>query len=127
LQFRSIDTGPFDALGACVQPIRLLHGPRFQVLGFRVGDIAYCTDVKEIPPESWRYLEGLKHLILGALRFRPHPTHMNLEEALATCDRVRPKQTWLTHLSHEFGHEETEKLLPGHVRLAYDGLRLPLV
>jgi phosphoribosyl 1,2-cyclic phosphate phosphodiesterase len=113
----------FEALGQTVLPIRLDHG-RFSVLGFRVGDLAYCTDVSHIPAESWPLLEGLDTLILDALRHEPHPTHFSLGEALAVVERLRPRRTYLTHLSHVFDHRTTESTLPPRVALAYDGLTL---
>jgi phosphoribosyl 1,2-cyclic phosphate phosphodiesterase len=106
-----------------VLPIRLEHG-RFAVLGFRVGDLAYCTDVSRIPPESWPLLGGLDTLILDALRHEPHPTHFSLEEALAVIERLKPRRAYLTHLSHSFDHGPTESTLPPQVALAYDGLTL---
>lgn len=114
---------PFQVLGQTVLPIRLEHG-RFRVLGYRVGDLAYCTDVNKIPDESWPLLEGLDTLILDALRHEPHPTHFNLEEALAVVERLKPRRVWLTHLSHGFDHGPTETTLPPRVALAYDGLTL---
>ncbi len=125
LVFRTIDTEPFQVLGAEVTPIRLVHGA-FRVLGFRVGQVAYCTDVKRVPEESLPLLENLDVLILDCLRREPHVSHMNLEEALELVDRVRPQQTWLTHICHRLEHEATEAVLPENVRLAYDGLRIPL-
>jgi phosphoribosyl 1,2-cyclic phosphate phosphodiesterase len=110
-------------LGQRLMPIRLMHG-RFQVLGFRCGDLAYCTDVVRIPDESWPLLEGLDTLILDALRPEPHPTHFNLEQALEVVQRLKPRRTFLTHLSHRFDHAETEAILPNGVALAYDGLSL---
>jgi phosphoribosyl 1,2-cyclic phosphate phosphodiesterase len=96
------------------------------VLGFRFGDVAYCTDVKAIPPESLAKLEGLDVLILDCLRPEPHYTHMNVEEALATAQRLRPKRTLFTHMAHRLEHEATNQTLPPGVELAYDGLRIPL-
>lgn len=115
----------FEVLGQSVTPIRLDHG-RFRVLGFRFGDLAYCTDVSRIPDESRPLLEGLDTLVLDALRREPHPTHFSLDQALAEIRRIRPRQAYLTHLSHSLDHAETEKRLPENVRLAYDGLALPL-
>jgi len=124
LEFQRIGPGQsFTLLGQTILPIRLHHG-RFKVLGFRVGDLAYCTDVSEIPDESWPLLQGLRVLVLDALRHDPHPTHFNLEQALAVVDRLRPAQTYLTHLSHQFDHSVTENALPQGVSLAYDGLTL---
>jgi phosphoribosyl 1,2-cyclic phosphate phosphodiesterase len=124
IRFESLTPGlPFAVLGQTVVPIRLQHG-RFQVLGFRVGDLAYCTDVNKIPDESWPLLEGLDTLILDALRYEPHPTHFCLDEALAVVERLRPRRVWFTHLSHSFDHGPTETTLPPRVGLAYDGLTL---
>lgn len=120
--FRRIEPGvPFEAVGETIRPIRLEHG-RFRVLGFRIGDVAYCTDVSRIPESSWSELEGLDVLILDALRRAPHPTHLSLDQALEVVDRLRPRRTYLTHLSHDLGHESTERGLPDDVRLAFDGL-----
>jgi phosphoribosyl 1,2-cyclic phosphate phosphodiesterase len=122
--FRSISPGvTFEVLGQTVLPLRLEHG-RFRVLGFRVGDLAYCTDVNRIPEETWPHLEGLDTLVLDALRFEPHPTHFSLNEALAVVERLRPGRTLLTHLSHSFDHGAVETTLPPRVGLAYDGLAL---
>ncbi len=113
----------FQLLGQSILPVRLEHG-KGRVLGFRVGNMAYCTDVSRIPDETWPLLEGLDILILDALRHEPHPTHFHLDAALATIARLQPKQTILTHLSHGFDHGPTESTLPPGVRLAYDGLAL---
>lgn len=122
IQFVRIRPGvPFEVLGQQVMPIRLDHGP-FTVLGFRVGNLAYCTDVNRIPDASWSLLEGLDTLVLDALRFRPHPTHFSLQEALAVIDRLKPRRTLFTHLSHDLDHSPTEAMLPANVGLAYDGL-----
>jgi phosphoribosyl 1,2-cyclic phosphate phosphodiesterase len=125
LRFERIEPGrPFRVLGQEILPIRLMHG-RFGVLGFRVGGLAYCTDVSRIPDESWPLLEGLDTLVLDALRHEPHPTHFSLGEALEVVARLRPRRTYLTHLSHGFDHGPTEARLPAGVALAYDGLSLP--
>jgi len=121
LDFHTIGTAPFEVLGQTVVPVPLRHA-RFHVLGFRVDDVAYCTDVNAIPPESWPLLEGLDVLVLDALRPRPHPGHFSLDESLAVIARVKPKRTYLTHMSHELEHESTNRRLPPGVELAYDGL-----
>lgn len=126
LEFRRIGLAPFELLGQEVVPIRLRHGPHFDVLGFRFGDVAYCTDTNGIPEESWPLLEGLDVLILGALRDRPHPTHFSLEEAVETAQRTGAGRTLLTHLGHELEHEATSALLPAGIEIAYDGLEVPL-
>lgn len=124
LTFESVEPGrPFEVLGQPVMPIRLLHG-RFRVLGFRFGGLAYCTDVGRIPEESWPLLEGLDTLVLDALRPQPHPAHFSLEQALEVIARLRPRQAYLTHLSHQMDHGPVEASLPAGVALAYDGLSL---
>jgi phosphoribosyl 1,2-cyclic phosphate phosphodiesterase len=122
LVFQRIDDEPFQCLGETVTPIPLIHA-HFAVLGFRVGDVAYCTDVNSIPPESWRRLEGLRVLVLDALRYKPHPGHFSVDEALDVIDRLKPKQAYLTHISHELDHETVNRQLPAGVELAYDGLK----
>lgn len=117
---------PFEALGATITPLRLHHGPRTQVLGFRFGDIAYCTDTSGIPDESMALLQGLDVLILDCLRREPHVTHFGVGQALAVVERLKPRQTYFTHISHDLEHEATNAALPPGVELAYDGLELPL-
>lgn len=122
-KFQEISTDPFEILGLKVQPIRLLHG-QLPVLGFRIGDIAFCTDVSEIPEESWPLLEELDVLIIDALRHSPHPTHFNVEQSLQAISKIKPKQAYLTHVSHEIEYETTNRELPEGIEVAYDGLRL---
>ncbi|MCI0737489.1 MAG: MBL fold metallo-hydrolase [Gemmataceae bacterium] len=121
LEFRNIEEAPFSVLGQRVTPIPLIHA-HFHVLGFRMGDVAYCTDVNKIPKESWPLLEGVRILVLDALRYRPHPGHFSLDEALEVVDRLKPERTYFTHMSHDLEHEETNRNLPKNVELAYDGL-----
>ena len=124
LRFERIGPGEaFTVLGQRIMPIRLEHG-RFRVLGFRIDNLAYCTDVNRIPDESWPLLEGVDTLILDALRPEPHPTHFHLEGALEAIERINPRQAYLTHLSHSFDHGPAEAALPPRVALAYDGLSL---
>jgi phosphoribosyl 1,2-cyclic phosphate phosphodiesterase len=125
LEFIPIGQGSFSVLGQSIAPFRLWHG-QFKVLGFRFGNIAYCTDTNKIPDESWPLLEGLDVLILDALRPRPHPTHFSLDEALEVVERVKPRRTLLTHISHEIEHAWALQNLPPGVEPAYDGLRVPL-
>ena len=126
LRFHRIDEQPFEILGNQVIPIRLLHGPKFQVLGFRFGNIAYCTDTNQIPVDSLPLLNNLDVLILDALRPRPHPTHFSLDEAVALAERLRARRTYFTHIGHELDHAATNAQLPKSMELAYDGLRLPI-
>ena len=124
LEFTNFDEEPFQALSTSVVPIHLNHGPRFEVKGFRFGDIAYCTDVKSIPERSMEKLHGLKVLVIGALREEPHPTHLNFEEALAIVDELRPGQTYFTHCSCKVDYETANARLPDGVEIAYDGLEI---
>jgi phosphoribosyl 1,2-cyclic phosphate phosphodiesterase len=126
LQIRSIDSQPFVALGVRLEPIPLVHGPHCNVLGFRFGNVAYCTDTNFISASSMQKLLGLDCLVLDALRYTEHPTHFNVDQALEVVEQLRPKMTYLTHLSHELDYEITNARLPAHVQLAYDGLRIPL-
>lgn len=118
--------GPFNVLGARVIPVPLSHGPRFDVLGFRVGNVAYCTDVKSIPEQSKPLLMNLDVLILSALRPDPHPTHMNIEEAIAASRELGARKTYFTHCSCSVDYETVMQGLPDGVEVAYDGLRIPL-
>ena len=118
-----IEQQPFEVDGLPITPIPLLHGS-LPVLGFRVGRLAYCTDCGEIPAESWPLLRDLDVLVLDALRKRPHPTHFNLEEAVAAASRVGAGRTYFTHIAHALGHAATNAELPAGMELAYDGLVL---
>jgi len=115
----------FSLLGESVTPIRLLHG-KLPVLGFRVGNVAYCTDVSEIPEASIEKLQGLDVLILDALRPDPHPTHFSRDQAIAVAQKIGAKRTWFTHVSCRMEHEETNAMLPESMQLAYDGLEIDL-
>lgn len=114
-------TGPFEAQGVTVVPIPVMHG-RTKVNGYRFDRLAYLTDAKDVPASSVDLMRGVDVLVVNALRERPHPTHLNVEEALAVIAEVKPRVAYLTHVSHEMGHHEGSRLLPDHVHLAYDGL-----
>lgn len=122
IDFRRIERPTTRVLDHDVTPIPLRHG-RYDVLGFRIANVAYCTDVNLIPEESWPLLEGLDVLILDALRFRPHPTHFSFDEAMVVVEKLKPKQTYFTHISCKLDPVEAEKRMPPNVALAYDGLR----
>jgi phosphoribosyl 1,2-cyclic phosphate phosphodiesterase len=101
------------------------HG-EMEIVGFRFGSVAYLTDVSAIPEGSFALLKGLDLLVLSALRHKPHPSHATVEQALGWSRRIGAKQTLLTHIAHELGHEETNRALPAGVALAYDGLMVPV-
>ena len=122
LEFRRVGEQPFEVLGERFTPIPLVHG-RFNVLGFRVGNVAYCTDVSAIPKRSWPLLEGLDVFVIDALRpDKPHPSHFSLGQALEAVARVKPRQAFLTHMSHTMDYDQLVKTLPAGVAPAYDGL-----
>jgi phosphoribosyl 1,2-cyclic phosphate phosphodiesterase len=125
LVFRQFNGEPLEVLGTRVVPIPMRHG-RHGVLGYRIGNLAYCTDTNGIPPSSMALLEGLDVLVLDCLRRRPHPTHFSLEESIEMARRLAPQRTLFTHMSHNLEHEEISALLPPGMELAYDGLRIPL-
>jgi len=117
---------PFEAAGINVLPLRAMHA-QLPILGFRIGNMAYITDFKTLPEATLSQLEGLDLLVMGTLRFKPHFSHLMVEEALTLINRLAPKQTYLTHMSHDMGlHALVEKKLPPDVRLAYDGLKIKL-
>lgn len=125
ISLRRIRPGePVHVGEAEVWPFRVMHG-QLPILGYRVGRFAYVTDMTGIAPDALHCLEGLDCLVVNALRFEPHPTHQSLAEALALVERLSPRTAYFTHMSHGIGlHEETEKLLPPHVHLGYDGLTI---
>ncbi len=114
---------PFDLAGLRWTPIRLLHG-RLPIVGFKVGRCAYCTDVSSIPPESYPLLADLDVLVIDALRYRHHPTHLTVDQALAIIDELRPRRAYLTHIAHDIRHADLEPKLPEHVFLGYDGITI---
>ena len=112
--------GPFTLGGLEFVPIPLLHGP-LPILGFRVGAFAYLTDCNQIPAGSWPLLDGVRTLVLDALRDRPHSTHFSVDQALDVVARLRPGRAYFTHIAHDLSHQATCARLPAGVELAYDG------
>ena len=115
--------GIVELSGARFEPIPVMHGDD-QIHGYRFGTAAYVTDFSDIPEASQDRLRGLDILFLDALRHRPHPTHSTLENSVRLVERLQPKRAFFTHISHDLAHEETNRSLPEHIRLAYDGLKL---
>ena len=109
-----------EAEFTCV-PVK--HG-EMEIAGFRFGDAAYLTDVSEIPESSFSLLQGLNTLVLPSLRHHPHPSHATVKQAVEWAERIGARQTWLTHIAHELGHEATNRILPPGVAMAYDGLEV---
>jgi phosphoribosyl 1,2-cyclic phosphate phosphodiesterase len=112
-----------ELFGARFETVKVIHGDT-EIDGFRFGSAAYLTDFSEIPEASFGKLEGLDLLFLDALRRRPHPTHSSVEQSLKIVERLKPRRTFFTHISHDLRHEETNASLPPNVQLAYDGLKL---
>ncbi len=115
-------TNSFSIGDLSLIPIPAKHG-EVDVLGFRVGNMAYCTDMSFIPDSSMKLLEGVETLVLNALRRTPHKTHFNIEQACEIASIVGAKNTYFTHISHALGkHADVSQELPNGVKLAYDGL-----
>lgn len=128
---------PLNLHGLRFTPLRLLHG-RLPVLGYRIEalnrrravaevqppplPLAYCTDVSAIPPETWPKLTGLRTLVLDMLRYRAHPTHFTVDQAVNAAERIAAEHTWFTHMTHDILHAELDSELPEGMHLAYDGL-----
>ena len=118
-------TGPFQIAGQTWTPIPLFHGD-MPVLGFRIGNLAYCTDTNQIPPSSFDLLKDLDLLVLDALQYKRHTTHFSVEEALSVAAQIGAKQTFFTHIAHALGHEATNATFPPNIRLAHDGLKITI-
>ena len=107
-----------------ITPLRVMHG-RLPILGYRIGNIGYITDMLTMPDVSYEQLRQLDVLVVNALRIAPHPTHQNLAEALDTARRIGAKETYFIHMSHHIGLQaEVERQLPPHVYFASDGLEI---
>jgi phosphoribosyl 1,2-cyclic phosphate phosphodiesterase len=123
LEALPLEDSGVDLFGLRFTPVPILHGDR-PIVGFRFGRAAYLTDHSDIPAKSIPLLEGLDVLFLDALRHTPHPTHSTIERSLRWVEQLRPARAYFTHICHELGHEATNRMLPPHVRLAYDGLEI---
>jgi Metal-dependent hydrolases of the beta-lactamase superfamily I len=121
-----IDENSFEINGLKIQPIRVMHY-KLPILGYRIGNVAYLTDVKTIGDHAIEQLKGLDVLILNALRIEKHISHLSLNEALEIAKKIGAKRTFFTHMSHDMGlHSEINSLLPESIQLSYDGLQLQL-
>ena len=117
---------PFLLDDTLVTPVEALHNT-LPVLGYSMEGFTYLTDVKTMAPSEIDKIKGTKVLVINALRHEPHPSHLNLEEALAFIDKVKPHRAYLTHISHHLGfHQRVQETLPENVFLAYDGLTIEL-
>ena len=125
VELTTLSEEPFELCGMPVIPIRLIHG-RGITHGYRFGNFAYLTDHSDIPDESLALLHGLDTLFLDALRYKPHPTHSTVEQSLRYVEQLAPRRAYFTHICHDLLHARAEEMLPPHVRLAYDGLKIAI-
>ncbi|MCM1332585.1 MAG: MBL fold metallo-hydrolase [Bacteroides sp.] len=122
-----IDYSSFRIGETVVTPLPVIHY-KLPIVGFRIGRLAYITDAKIIPDETFRLLEGVDTLVINALRREEHLSHMTLDEALIAISRINPRITYLTHLADKMGLQaEVEPTLPENVRIAYDGLEIEIM
>lgn len=112
----------FNVGGIDIMPVQVMHD-KLPILGYRMGDLLYITDMKTVADDEFRYMSGVKTLVVNALRFtKEHHSHLTVEEALEFADRIGADQTFFTHMGHNIGlHEEVNRILPDNVSLAYDG------
>jgi phosphoribosyl 1,2-cyclic phosphate phosphodiesterase len=123
VQLHELNGKALELFGATFTPVPVIHGEA-EIYGYRFGSAAYLTDFSTIPEKSMAMLHGLDILFLDALRHKPHPTHSTVENSLSIVDRLKPKRTFFTHISHDLAHEATNRALPAGVQLAHDGLQL---
>ncbi len=122
----AIDQIKFKVGNTVIQPIQLMHY-KLPILGFRIGNFAYLTDVKTIDDDSMSQLKDLDVLVINALRHHNHIAHLTMEEALILSNKIGAKHTYLTHMSHELGpHDVISAQIPSNVSFAYDGLVLDI-
>ena len=115
--------------GIRIQPIPVTHG-ELDIFGYRIGEFAYITDSSKIPEPSLSMLSGVRTLVINALRYRPHSTHFNIDQALKASQKIGAQEVWLTHLCHDVSHKTLTEDLEGingerqQVLPAFDGLEL---
>ncbi|QZA80965.1 MBL fold metallo-hydrolase [Deefgea piscis] len=125
LTIHEVDAEPFQVGTVSVQPIPLIHG-KWPILGWRIGNVAYLTDVSEIPPESEALLQNLDLLFLDCLRHKAHPTHLSVEQALQVAANIAAKRTVLIHMTHELEYHALTATLPAGIEVGYDGQRITI-
>ena len=116
-------TDPFEVLGIKITPIPVRHGYS-DILGYRIGNLAYLTDVSDIPETSLALLHGLEVLMLDCLRYQPHYTHINVEQSIAYAGLINARNSYLIHMTHDLEYEKLSAELPDDMYVAYDGLKL---
>ena len=123
--YTNVDAAPFYVGGTCIQPIPMRHGS-IRSTGYRIGNFAYLTDTSGIPASSRDLLRGLRVMVVDALRWESHPTHLSVPEALELVDDVQPERAYLKHVGHTLEHESTHAKIGPRVELAFDGLSFEL-
>ncbi len=108
-----------------IKPLKVFHGKN-EIIGYRLGEMAYITDVSGIPKNTLEQLGNLELLVLGALRWTEHPTHFNIDEAITISKKIAASKTYFTHISHEVEHVSASKYLPKNISFAFDGLKLKI-
>ena len=116
-------TDPFEVLGIKITPIPVRHGYS-DILGYRIGNLAYLTDVSDIPETSLALLHGLEVLMLDCLRYQPHYTHINVEQSIAYAGLINARNSYFIHMTHDLEYEKLSAELPDDMYVAYDGLKL---
>ncbi|NLV53571.1 MAG: MBL fold metallo-hydrolase [Bacteroidales bacterium] len=112
---------PFKVGDVEIMPVRVMHG-RLPVVGFRIENFAYITDMKTIPEEDVEYLRGVEYMVINGLRHEEHPSHQTIDHAISFAESLGVKEIWLIHMGHHIKpHAQEEKNLPEWVHLAYDG------
>ena len=127
MELREIQPGKRFRVGDLeILPIRVMHG-NLPILGFRIGNLTYITDMKSIDEESFRLLKGTETLVVNALHTKEHPTHQNVRQAVLFAEKVGAKETYFVHMSHRAGmHAIMNAKFPPHMQFAYDGLKLDI-
>ena len=126
IELHCIDENNFSIHHIDIQPIRIMHA-QLPILGFRIANFVYITDLKTIPKNSITQLQNLDVLTINALRIEQHISHINLDEAIALAQKIGARKTYFTHFSHDLGlHSEVAKNLPENIYLSYDGLTVEI-
>ena len=124
LSITSVD-GDFEINRIRIIPIELQHAD-WVILGYRIGNMAYLTDCSGIPGRSLKKLKGVEVLIIDALRYKPHPAHLSVDQAIELTEEIKPKTAVFTHMGHELDYEKLSKELPDNIEPAYDGMEFNL-
>jgi len=115
----------FELFDHVITPIPVMHG-RGEILGYRIGNLAYITDVSDIPDNSMKLLEGLEVLLLDCLRFKPHFTHFGFDQSVEVASKINAKDTYFIHMTHDLEYDALTELLPSNIHVGYDGLKLTI-